>query len=151
MTAYILVFYEHFFDKDRNHRISPHIWQAIIPGLLAWVMIVFLHYINPSKLSFSHAYLKMGIAAIIPLILQLIRKPKLLSKYILFAIPLFFVIFGSEIVGLTFHYWIFPGKDYLGLVTFFGQSFPVEEIIFWMLLYPSTIASYYERFVDDEK
>lgn len=32
MTLLILVFYEHFFDKDINHRISPNIWYAIVPG-----------------------------------------------------------------------------------------------------------------------
>lgn len=151
MTLYVLVFYEHFFDKDKNHRISPHIWVAIIPALLAWVVIVFLHYTNPSKLFFTHAYLKMGIAATIPLVLQIIRRPKLIFKYAPFAVSLFFIIFSWEIVGLKFNYWTFPGTDYLATVSFFGQHFPIEEIIFWMLLYPATIASYYERFIDDGK
>ena len=151
MTSYIFVFYEHFFDKDRNHRISPHIWYAIIPAILVWILIIVLHYINPSRLFFTHAYLKMATVAILPLILQLLKSPKLLLKYIPLAASLFFVIFAWEIVGLTFHYWLFPGKDYLGRVSYFGQGFPIEEVIFWMLLYPATIASYYERFIDDEK
>ncbi len=151
MTAYVLTFYEHFFDKDKNHRISPHIWVAIIPAILAWLVVVCLYFLDPSRLYFSHAYLKMGLAAVIPLILQVIQSPKLLRKYIPFALSLFFIIFTWEVVGLTFQYWTFPGRDYLGMVTAFGQRFPVEEIIFWMLLYPATIASYYERFVDDGK
>ena len=93
----------------------------------------------------------MGLVAILPLILEVQRLPKLFRKYFPFALSLFPIIFTWEVVGLTFQYWTFPGQDYLAVVTFFSQSFPIEEIIFWMLLYPVTIASYYEQFVDDEK
>ena len=40
---------------------------------------------------------------------------------------------------------------YMGMVTYFGRTFPIEEIIFWILLYPPTIVSYYEEFIDDKK
>ena len=72
----------------------------------------------------------MALAAIAPLILQLLVKSKLLPKYTKLSVSLFFVILAWEIVGLTFNYWVFPGKDYFAVVTFFGQSFPAEEIIF---------------------
>lgn len=151
MTCLVLIFYEHFFDKDINHKISPHIWQAITPSLLAGGLIIIIYLINPSRLIFSDPYLKMGLAAIIPVVWQLTRSPRLIVKYIKLTASLFFVFFVFEVIAVRFNYWIFPGNEYLGHVTYFGQTFPVEEIIFWMLLYPATIASYYERFVDDNK
>ena len=151
MTLLVLIFYEHFFDKDINHKISPHIWFAIIPALLAIILITFTYFTNPSRLMFSHPYLKMGLAAIIPMVWQIAKRPALLPKYLKLSASLFFVFFTFEIVGVTFNYWIFPGTDYLSWVTYFGRTFPVEEIIFWMLLYPPTIVSYYEKFIDDEK
>lgn len=93
----------------------------------------------------------MGLAAIVPLMYQIIQKPRLLLKYGQLAVSLFLGFFIAELVGVKFGYWIFPGDDYLGRVTFFGQTFPVEEIIFWMLLYPAAIASYYEWYIDDQK
>ncbi|OGM99696.1 MAG: hypothetical protein A3B91_01490 [Candidatus Yanofskybacteria bacterium RIFCSPHIGHO2_02_FULL_41_29] len=151
MTLLVLVFYEHFFDEDISHKISPRIWSAIIPAILAIVLITFIYLTNPSRLMFSHPYLKIGLAAIIPMIWQITRKPSLLLKYLKLSASLFFVFFIFEIVGVTFNYWIFPGNNYMGMVTYLGRTFPVEEIIFWMLLYPPTIVSYYEKFIDDEK
>lgn len=151
MTLFVLVFYEHFFDKDITHKISPRIWYAIIPALIMWAVIIFLHFVSPSKLIFSYAYVKMGIAAIILMIVQIIRLPRLFSKYAKLAVSLFFAFFIFEIVGVTFNYWIFPGHEYLGMVYVFGQRFPIEEIIFWMFFYPATIAAYYEEFIDDKK
>jgi len=151
MTLLILIFYEHFFDEDINHKISPHIWFAIIPAILVMMLITVIYLTNPSRLIFSHPYLKMGIVAIIPMVWQIVKRPPLLLKYLKLSASLFFVFFIFEIVGVTFNYWIFPGNNYLGLVTYFGRTFPVEEIIFWMLLYPATIASYYEKFIDDER
>lgn len=93
----------------------------------------------------------MGLAAIVPLVWQVIKKPKLLQKYWKLAVPISLVFFVAELIGVKFGYWIFPGNDYLSKITLLNQTFPVEEIIFWMLLYPAAIASYYEWYIDDQK
>ena len=151
MTLFILVLYEHFFDKDINHRLSPNILYAVLPGLLTYATILMIYFSNPSGLIFSHSYLKMGLAAIAPLALQIILKPRLIPKYCKLALLIFPIFFITELIGIKFNYWLFPGSEYLGKVTFLGQTFPVEEIIFWMLLYPAAIACYYEEFIDDNK
>ena len=156
MTIFVLVFYEHFFDNDAHHKISPHIWRAIIPAIVVVIMVIIFHFIDlPLSgwlgLKYGNAYIKMGILAITPMIVQLIRFPKLFSKYAMLSVSLFWVFLLLEIVGVSLNYWIFPGKDYIGTVTAFGKTFPLEEIIFWMFLYPPTIAAYYEKCIDDEK
>src|SRR3989344_1363424 len=75
MTLLVLIFYEHFFDEDINHKISPHIWFAIIPAILAMLLITFIYLTDPSRLIFSHPYLKMGVAAIIPMVWQIVKHP----------------------------------------------------------------------------
>ncbi len=151
MTMFILVFYEHFFDTDRNHKISPHIWRAIIPAVCFSVLIVIVYILNPGLLMFKYSYLIMGLVSILLTVIQSIRSPKLFFKYSALAISLFFVFFIFEVAGVSVRYWVFPGTDYIGMVNFLGQTFPIEEIFFWMLLYPPTIAAYYEYFIDDEK
>ncbi len=147
MTLLVLVFYEHFFDNDTHNKISPHIWRAIIPGVLGFGVILFLYSINPSIFLFKNPYLIIGLIAIIPTIVQSIKSPKLFSRYARVSVSLFFVFFILEIVGLSNNWWIFHGSDYMGVVNFNGLIFPLEEIFFWMLLYPPTICAYYEEFV----
>ena len=87
-------------------------------------------------------------ATIIPVV-HSIKKKVLFLRYINLAFSLFILFFIVEVIGVMFGYWYFPGTDYLGLITIFNQTFPIEEIIFWMFFYPATIASYYEEFIDD--
>ena len=80
-----------------------------------------------------------------------IKRPDLFRKYSMIAVSMFFLFFIFEIVGVAFGYWYFPGSQYIGTVTVFRSTFPIEEIIFWMFFYPATIVSYYETFIDDMK
>jgi len=93
----------------------------------------------------------LGVLAIIIPIFHCIKRPVLFKKYAMLAVCLFLFLLVVEIIGVAFGYWYFPGSQYIGTVTIFGQHFPLEEIIFWMFFYPATIASYYENFIDDMK
>lgn len=149
MTIFILVFYEHFLDKDITKKISNNIWIATYPAILMIAYLIIVYTIKPIFLHLPYAYVIMGICAIIIPITHCIKKPLLFHKYSIMAVTMFLIFFSFEIVGVYFKYWYFPGSEYIGTVTAFKQTFPVEEIIFWMFLYPATIASYYETFIDD--
>ncbi len=148
MTLLIVLFYEHFIDDEKDKRISKNTIFVLIPSILAAIAIVVLFSINPEILTISYAYLVGGIAAMIPLIIITILKPKLLRKFVYIAVPFFFLWFLWEMIALKTGGWIFTGQ-YIGLVTVFGLTFPVEELFFWTMMYSSSIVSYYEFFIDD--
>jgi hypothetical protein len=149
MTLFVLVFYEHFFDQNIKHKVSPHIRRAVIPALLVWGLIIFMHFTDPSRLIFSHAYVKMGLVAIIPTIVQSVRSPRLFAKYAKLSVSLFFIFLILEIIGVHSGFWTYAETGYIGMATILGATFPIEEIIFWCFFFPATIAAYYEEFVDD--
>lgn len=149
MTIFILVFYEHFFDKDITKKISYNIWIAATPALLVIMYLVVSYTLFPSILHLPYTYIIMGACAIVIPIIHCVKKPELFRKYSMVAVTMFLLFFVFEVVGVYFGYWYFPGIEYIGTVTAFGQTFPIEEVIFWMFLYPATIASYYETFIDD--
>jgi len=151
MTVFILVFYEHFFDKDITKKISSHIWIAAIPALLMIIYLVTEYLLIPGSLNLPYTYVILGILAIIIPIIHCVKRPELFRKYSMVAVSMFLLFFIFEVVGVAFGYWYFPGNEYIGTVTVFGATFPIEEIIFGMFFYPATIASYYETFIDDMK
>lgn len=149
MTFFILVFYDHFFNEEVSHGVSKNIFKAIIPSLFVITLLIYLFITEPLILNIPYAYLILGLLAIVIPIVHSIRKRKLFLRYVNLAFSLFILFFIVEVIGVMFGYWSFPGTDYLALITVFNQTFPVEEIIFWMFFYPATIASYYEEFIDD--
>jgi len=151
MTLFVIVFYEHFIDDEKNKRISKNIVWALVPSILAAVAVVLLFlFMRQKLLIIPYAYLVGGIAAIIPLIALSFYKPKLLPKFLSTALFFFIVWFIAEIVVLKTGGWVFFG-EYIGSVTVFRIKFPLEELFFWMMLYAASIVSYYELFVDDTK
>ena len=148
MTLFIVVFYERFIDDEKDRKISKNIIFALIPSILATIAIVVIFKVNPGALIIPYAYLVGGIAAIIPLIILIIYKPKLFPKFVFIAVPFSIIWFIAEIVTLKTGGWIFLGQ-YVGTVTVFGLIFPFEELFFWMMMYAASVISYYEFFLDD--
>ncbi len=72
----------------------------------------------------------------------------------LLIMTVYFVYFNllQELIGLGAGYWSFPNPDVvLGYVSIFHYTFPIEELVFWIILAAPTAASYYELFADDLK
>ncbi|PIR97655.1 MAG: hypothetical protein COT91_00325 [Candidatus Doudnabacteria bacterium CG10_big_fil_rev_8_21_14_0_10_41_10] len=92
MTFFMLVFYEHFLDDEKNFSVSPHIYKALIPTFLLVLIVMIVFLVNPSSLNLTHAYLKGGIAAIIFPLVFAFRKPCLIGK--LSVATIFFFSFG---------------------------------------------------------
>ncbi len=149
MTLFIVVFYEHFIDDEKNRRISKNLVWALIPSILATIAVVLMFlYVDKKFLTIPYVYLVGGIAAMIAPIVLSFYKPKLLPKFLLMSAFFFVIFFVAELVTLKTGGWVFLG-EYIGKVTVFGLSFPFEELLFWMMIYAATVVSYYELFVDD--
>lgn len=151
MTLFILVFYEHFLDDEKHPRLSKKHSKIFLFSLAVIALIIFCYTFNPQILKFSHAYLLGGLAAIVFPIIFSIYNPKIIKKFSVLATFFFFVWLLLEIVGIKLNNWAFPGGQFVGYVTLLGISFPVEEVLFWMLWHPATIVAYYEYFIDDQK
>ena len=88
---------------------------------------------------------------IVPLVLFLYHYPKFLLKYCLEGLYFFFLLLAFEITALKTGQWIFPAGDFIGTVTMFGVTFPIEEFVIWMMIATPPLLSYYEFFADDRK
>lgn len=151
---FVAIFYESFIDKRQKAKLyKPNLKYAGIIGILLIVAFAIAYLFNPALLNIEFFYLKMGIlAGVLPLLITLIKFPKLSGKFI--KTGAFFLVHALlyEITALRLNLWSFPAKNqFLGFVTIFGETFPFEELIFWVILGSLVIMAYYEVFDDDRK
>jgi len=152
MAFLIITFYEHFFDDEKNKKLSKNFSKGAM--ILSFVLLIVsaIIIINPLLLKIPYPYLILSLIAIIFPIVFAIIHPKIIPKFLMTGAYFFFVWFLAEMVALNAktNGWAFPGQ-YIGLVTVFGVTFPFEELFFWMMWYAITVISYYEFFIDDQK
>lgn len=150
MVLFMVTFYEHFIDDERDRRLSKNASRLFLLGTIAVILLVVGYLENQTVFKISHMYLKAGLAAILFPLIYGFRHPKILAKFsalALFFIPVWLV---AEIVVLKNGGWNFPGQ-YVGWVTVFGVTFPFEELFFWMICYAGAIVASYEYFIDDNR
>lgn len=147
MAFYTFLFYEHFLDNENNRRISKKYLWGIVIGVLGSLLLI-AHHLLSGPISLPYAYVWPATVAIIPTIVMVLRHPTLLNKLAPLSLFSLFLWFLMEYLAVSYDYWSYPG-DYLGWVQFLSIRFPIEELIFWMLLYSPTIVAYYEATIDD--
>lgn len=154
-SVYIVVmFYEYFFEPREQGLAWRSRMNILVAVLVAMLAIFFaLRALYPAFFaSISYAYLIVGtITVFIPTLIELFRKPRLLPKFLMTAVYFFYVDIIYEITALKLGWWIFPSAQYIGKVSILGVSFPVEELLFWMMFLSAGTLAYYEPFDDDEK
>lgn len=126
----------------------------LIGGSIAFFCFILLAIdLFPDTSRIRYAYSVFGTLTMIPLFAYfLVARKSLLKKFLPLAIFFFLFALGMEIRAVQYDLWSFHDiKNYLGLITIFGATFPIEEIIFWMTLGPSVAIAYYELFADDGK
>lgn len=152
---FIVIFYEYFFEHHtKKEKIKSHLLNLII--LLSILAITLFAYVLFFKEvpKIPYAYGTIGIIFLLaPSFLMLYRYPHLIKKFSAVTLFFFFQTFMYEMVALKVNYWTFPLGDakYWSWVTFFNVSFPLEEFLFFLIITPSAILSYYEFFDDDRK
>jgi len=138
----IIVFYEHFLERDRSDKIRPKIKNALYPslGVIAGMIIIFL--IEPEFLRFDYAYLVLGLLTLPPFFYFIYKNPELLTKFLKISLYFAFLLLVFELTALKLDQWRFPG-EYIASINVFGQILPFEEIFFWILISTSVVLSYY--------
>lgn len=150
---FILVFYEHFIDDgdlDR-FRITRRVKPLVGFGVLAFILVLLAIYGLPYASRIPYAYAAVGGIAMFPILLYCYaRKFTFLKKLVPLGVFFFLFALVMEIKTVQCGLWAFyDTPNYLGMITLFGATFPIEEVIFWMALGPSVAIAYYELFADD--
>lgn len=154
LMVYLLVLvYEYFLDKGENlFLVKKPLKYCLLFLVLSAIFSISLIYLKPGLLYVPYFYLAMGLVfTLAPTLLFMIFYPKLISKFFKAGILFFLLLLVFELTGLILHHWEFPGPDFIGWINIFGQRFPIEEFIFFVILFSSAALSYYEFLYDDRK
>lgn len=145
-----VVYYEHFFEKEKGGVISYNFKLALTFFLAILILIITTFYVSPEVLRFQYAYLLVAVFGSFPFFYLIFKKPHLVGKLLTAGIFNIFLFLSFELTALKLDQWRFPG-EYIGKVSIFGLWFPFEEFVFWILLGTPIVLSYYELYVDDGK
>jgi len=146
------MFYEHFLDKGKHNLKDTYLKYFI--SIIIFIIVIFSAiYIFDKKLFLiPYFYIKASsILVLIPTISFLTIFPRLISKYLKTGVYFFAQSLIFELTALSLGQWGFYGKQYFGWISFGSLKFPLEEFIFWMVLFSTCVLSYYEFFDDDRK
>ncbi|MEK9176706.1 MAG: hypothetical protein AAB923_00245 [Patescibacteria group bacterium] len=148
---FIVLFYEHFVERDTASGISRRVLWAVAPAGVITTAIIAFTFWSPSFLTWSHAYAVLALLTLVPAVVLVARNPRIVWKLALpglFFIPLHV---AYEATALALNQWYFPGQ-YFGLVPLPGHTgVPVEEFVLWIVLGSFLVLSYYELYIDDGK
>jgi len=150
---YIIVFYEYFVDQPRGGKDSAlnKRYKTLLVGWFGGLVVFFLLYLFVAKyLVIPYFYATFAILlGAVPLVIFLIKHPRMLHKFTFVLIYFFIVNFLHEISALTTDQWYFPGNNFIGWVEIFEFRIPFEEFSLWMILGSSYVLTWYEHFLDD--
>ena len=150
---FVVMFYEYFV----HHHFTKQLWSQkirylFIGGLSLFILFLFVYNFFPAYLQIPFFYFWFGIILIlIPVILQFFTHPKFISKFLETAAYFFYLTLTYEITALQLGWWDFPSEKFIGWVSIFDIRFPLEELIFWLILFAMGILTFYEYFDDDEQ
>lgn len=148
----IIMFYEHLLDKGK-HDLKDTNLKYFISILIFFSIVFFLiYFIRRELFNISYFYIKAGIIIVLfPIISFLSFFPRLLSKFVKTGAYFFAQAIMFELTGLKLNHWGFKGNNFIGWIEILKLRFPLEEFVFWMVLFSTCVLSYYEFFDDDRK
>jgi hypothetical protein len=150
---FIIVFYEYFLDKHITPKLyTPKLKYLILVLAIIFILFLAILFTHPDSFRIPYFYLGWGIILLaIPFLLQLFEYPKTTSKLFMAAAYFFYLHFIYEITALKLGWWVFPGPYFIGMVSIFGVSFPIEELLFWFILFALGVLTFFEYFDNNEK
>lgn len=149
MAAYVFTFYEHFINTtSMAPALSSRARKVAIALVIVILAIVSVYLYHPEWLRLRYAYADLATVAVLPLFLLAYRKPRYVREFVLISPFFLFFFFLVEWTGVPKHWWVYGGSHYLGWVTVQSLHFPIEELLYWMLLYPAALIAYYKLFID---
>lgn len=151
LLTYLIIAYYQFFYTDISNaligRRMPYIFFA------SFAVIVWLGLTAVADIHFSidYFYIKFGLViCFFPLLVFVFSFPQYLRIFVKTA-P-YFIALGllNIIVSLHKGYWSYPGHHFIGWVKLGTYRFPLEELVFWIILYSSFVIYQFD-FFDSER
>jgi len=154
LTFETVMFYEYFLDNQKKNefvkkRFLPLLLIAfVIPSL--WFIIGFRF---PIVFQIKYFYAIWGsVLLLIPLFLFLFKYPTLIKKFAITGTYFLYLNLSYEITALIKNWWFFPkSSDFIGWVNVGKLFFPLEEFIFYIIIFALGLLAWYEYFDDDRK
>lgn len=149
---YIVMFWEYFFESHKRIKV----WQRRMTPLIATLSIFLVITIvlllwAPKFLQIPYFYLLLTIIVfILPLVMELKAHPNLLPKFLKVSAYFIYAFTVYEVTAIALGQWYYPSTQFIGWVELFGQRFPFEEFVSWILIGSMTCLAWYEHFDDDE-
>jgi hypothetical protein len=145
----IVAYYLYFYDRAPHPVIGkkmPLVF-ASAASVLIWVAAVSLF---GAQLTVDYFYVKFGLLLLgLPLVAFNIRYPRYL-KVFAEMFPYFFALgLINLITSLAQGFWAYPGNHFVGWVMLGPYRFPLEELVFWIILFPPFLVSQFELFNND--
>lgn len=148
----IIMFYEHLLDKGKHNVKDTKLKYLVVLVIFTLLAFFSIYAFKPSLFEIDYFYIKAGIIIVfLPTISFLSIFPKLISKYVKTGAYFFAQGIIFELTALHLNQWEFNSSEYIGWIELNSLRFPIEELIFWMILFAICMLSYYEFFYDDRK
>jgi hypothetical protein len=146
---YMVIFYEYFFDKNKQQ--IPSIFYKLIRILTIATLLFLLLIVLIPGFYIPYIYIigVLTLFIILPYII-LTKYKKIQRKLVTFSLYFFYMFMLYEYVANIKDNWSFPGQHFIGYFTILNVSFPLEEFL-WALLAAPAVIVYYEFFADDRK
>lgn len=147
MVALTVIFYQHFYINTQNLKkgLSKRFKKVTITlSVISFIVTLVCLYL-PSFFTEKYSYLIIGSVNLIPFLVYSIKRPKYILRITQLMFYFFLIYLSIEFVGLNLNWWTFEGS-YIGFVKLLGISFPIEEFVYWMILFSASIICCYESF-----
>lgn len=154
LHVYAVIMYFSYFSEKQYIKT---LWNKKSEEALALFIGIFLLFLVtllflPDTLKIPYWYIIFGLVSLLSVVvLEEIRFPKVFPRLLRTAFYFFYLNFVYEIVALKLNWWSFPSGRYVGYVSVLDVSFPLEEFVFWMILFSLAILSVYEYFFNGER
>lgn len=148
-TYLIVAFNQYFFDSEDHPVVGKRMPIVFITAgvVLAWACLTAVWNLH---FTVDYFYIKFGLLfLLLPLIIFLMMYPRYRRRLAL-MVPYFFVIgMMNLLISLHKDHWAYPGEHYIGWMQLGPYGFPVEEFVFWIILYAPFLISQFELFNND--
>lgn len=149
----VVIFYEYIFE--RHHKVpiwNKRMW-TLVRYLLIWIILFGLLYsVYGGNIAIPYFYFLFGCAVFIfPVFMTWLKYPRILHKILYVLLYFSYLSFVYEILALKNGWWFFPGSQFIGYITVLGVTFPIEEFIFWIILFAPAVVGAFEYLDDDRR
>lgn len=149
-TYLIVAFYQFYFDPKPGKILGkrmPYLYLSVA-AVLTWLFVT--TKVDISSFVINYYYIKFGLIVILlPLLLFSLKFPRYIRIFLVTA-PYFFVLsLVNVLVSLQKGHWHYIGHHFIGWVQLGSYRFPMEELLFWMILYSSFVIAQFEYLNND--